>query len=51
VRRRQFIALKGAKKPVEQPTYFKQVVNLRVAEMFGLTIPESVLVATDDTIE
>jgi putative ABC transport system substrate-binding protein len=46
--------LKGADPadlPVEQPTHFRQVVNLKVARTLGLTIPESVLVAANDTIE
>jgi putative ABC transport system substrate-binding protein len=46
--------LKGANPaelPVEQPTRFKQVVNLRVAKALGLTVPESLLVTTDETIE
>jgi putative ABC transport system substrate-binding protein len=37
--------------PVEQPTRFKQVVNLKVARLLGLTIPQSLLVTTDDVIE
>lgn len=37
--------------PVEQPTRFKQVVNLKVAKLLGLTMPQSLLVTTDDVIE
>lgn len=37
--------------PVEQPTRFHLVVNLRTAKTLGLKIPHSVMVLTDETIE